>query len=249
MARIILLMAVLALCLAGCQSKEKDQLRTEVDSLRQQLSANEKMASTLEDVGELLDSIDANRQLLRINVVEGTTYNDYKARMEDLNKYVKETENKITNLEQAAGKSQQLAAAYAKMIKKMKADLQQQTFMIADLQEAVNKYRNENQNLVELASYQEAELNDKQQQIEAKQQELAALEERIQSVMVQSKVSEADGYYARAQAVEETANRTKLAPKKKKETLQQALDLYKKAESLGKKEATAKVKELEDQLK
>lgn len=220
-----------------------------MDSLRQQLAANEKMATTLENVGELLDSIDANRQLLRINVVEGTTYNDYKARMEDLNNYVKETENKINNLEQAAGKSQQLAGTYAKMIKKMKADLQQQTFMIADLQQAVNKYRNENQNLVELASYQEAELNDKQQQIEAKQQELAALEERIQSVMVQSKVSEADGYYARAQAVEETANRTKLAPKKKKETLQQALDLYKKAESLGKKEATAKVKELEDELK
>ena len=53
---------------------------------------------------------------------------------------------------------------------------------------------------------------------------------------------------ARAQAVEEAANRTKLAPRKKKDTYKEALELYKKSVSLGKAEAQAKVDELEKKL-
>ena len=52
----------------------------------------------------------------------------------------------------------------------------------------------------------------------------------------------------RAQAIETAAERTRLAPRKKKETIKEALDLYKKALSLGKNEAQAKITELEDRL-
>jgi hypothetical protein len=83
----------------------------------------------------------------------------------------------------------------------------------------------------------------------AKQQELALIEARIQELMISSKVSEADSYFARAQAVEEAANRTKLAPKKKKETLKEAVELYKKALSLGNQQAQAKITELEAKVK
>ncbi len=102
------------------------------------------------------------------------------------------------------------------------------------MQEQVEKYRNENQNLITTVGMQEAELTDKQSQIETKTQELALIEARVQELMIQGKMSEADAYYARAQAVEEAANRTKLAPRKKKETLREAVELYKKALSLGK---------------
>ena len=74
------------------------------------------------------------------------------------------------------------------------------------------------------------------------------IEAKIQELMIASKVSEADSYYARAQAVEEAANRTKLAPKKKKETLKEAIELYKKSLSLGKEEAQAKITELEKKI-
>ena len=98
-------------------------------------------------------------------------------------------------------------------------------------------------------SLQDAEIADKQTQIEAKTQELAFIEARVQELMIQSKVSEADAYYfTRAVAVEEAANRTKLAPRKKKETLKEAVELYKKALSLGKNEAQAKIDELEKRL-
>jgi hypothetical protein len=95
---------------------------------------------------------------------------------------------------------------------------------------------------------QEAELTDKEAQIAAKEQELALIEARIQELMVQSKMTEADAYYARAQAVEEAANRTKLAPRKKKDTLKEALELYKKAQSLGNDQAAAKIAELEKKV-
>jgi hypothetical protein len=108
--------------------------------------------------------------------------------------------------------------------------------------------KNENQNLITTVGLQEAELTDKEAQIVAKQQELALIEARIQEMMVQSKMSEADSYFARAQAIEEAANRTKLAPRKKKDTYKEAIELYKKALSLGKQEAQAKIAALEKKI-
>ena len=131
---------------------------------------------------------------------------------------------------------------------KLKADLEERNKEIAQLNEHVDQLRNENQNLITTVGLQEAELTDKEAQILAKQQELALIEAKIQELMISSKVSEADGYYARAQAVEEAANRTKLAPKKKKETYTEAIELYKKALSLGKEEAQAKITELEKKI-
>jgi chromosome segregation ATPase len=168
--------------------------------------------------------------------------------MKDLNKYVKDTEKKIADLENALKKSQGSASSYARQLKKLKSDLESKTNEIVALQEQVEKYRNENQNLINLAELQSAEIADKEIQISTKEQELALIEARIQELMIQSKVSEADAYYARAMAVEEAANRTKLAPRKKKETLQEALELYKKSLSLGKQEAQAKINEIEKKL-
>lgn len=196
-----------------------------------------------------MDSIDANRQLLRVNMVEGTTYDNYTSRMKDINNYVKDTQNKIEDLEKALKKSKSSANVYAATIKKLKSDLQAKNDEINKLQELVATLGNENKNLITTIDLQEAELNDKTAMIEEKKQELALLEEKIQQVQLQSKVSEADSYFARAQAVEEAGNRTKLAPRKKKETFKEAIELYKKALSLGKTDAQAKIDELEKRVK
>jgi chromosome segregation ATPase len=231
--------------LAGCDSKEKDTLRTQVDSLKRELETSQEMAQTLNEVGTLMDSIDASRQLLRVNMVEGTTYDDYSSRMKDLNSYIKESQSKISSLVKSSKANNN---AFAGTIKQLKADLEKRTQDIAILQEQVEKYRSENENLINTVGLQEAEIADKQSQIDAKAQELALIEARVQEIMIQSKISEADAYYTRAQAVEEAANRTKLAPRKKKETLKEAVELYKKALSLGKSEAQAKITELEKRL-
>ncbi|MBT1685040.1 hypothetical protein [Dawidia soli] len=238
----------LAALVFGCDTKEKDQLRSQVDSLKVELETSQKMANTLTEVGVLMDSIDASRQLLRVNMVEGTTYDDYTSRMKDINGYVRDTQKKIDDLEKSVASSNSKNSANAKLLKKLKADLESKTQEIVQLQEQVEKYRSENQNLISTVSMQEAELSDKQIQIETKTQELALIEARVQELMIQSKMTEADAYFARAQAVEEAANRTKLAPRKKKETLKEAVELYKKALSMGKNEAQDKITELEKKI-
>lgn len=237
-----------AALLAGCGAKEKEQLQSQVDSLKIELETSQKMAQTLTEVGAMMDSIDASRQLLRVNMVEGTTYDDYKTRMKDINGYVRDTQKKIDDLEKSLKTSKSNANAFSKTIKKLKADLESKTQEIAGLQEQVDKYRNENQNLITTVGMQEAELTDKQTQIETKTQELALIEARVQEIMIQSKMTEADAYYARGQAVEEAAARTKLAPRKKKDTYREAIELYKKALSLGKAEAQEKITTLEAKL-
>jgi chromosome segregation ATPase len=237
-----------ATLMLGCGTKEREVLQSQVDSLKVELETSQAMAQTLAEVGSMMDSIDASRQLLRVNMVEGTTYGDYTTRMKDINGYVKETQKKIDDLEKSLKTSKSNANAFSKTIKKLKADLEAKTVEISSLQEQVDKYRNENQNLITTVGMQEAELSDKSTQIETKTQELALIEARVQELMIQSKMTEADAYYARGEAVEEAANRTKLAPRKKKETYREAVELYKKSLSLGKAEAQAKIDALEKKL-
>ncbi|PZR39167.1 MAG: hypothetical protein DI538_07580 [Azospira oryzae] len=235
--------------LISCNGAEKDKLKSENDSLKMELQESQQFVETLGQVGVLMDSIDANRQLLRVNMVEGTTYDDYTSRMKDINNYVKDTQSKIDDLEKSLKKSKSTSNAYSATIKKLKADLESRNAEIAQLQANVDQLKNENQNLITTVGLQEAELTDKEGQIVAKQQELALIEARIQELMIQSKMSEAESYFERGKAVEEAANRTKLAPRKKKETLREALELYKKSVSLGYANAQAKVDELEKRLK
>ncbi len=240
-------MATIGIIMASCGGNS-EKLQSQVDSLRTELQTSQQFATTLQEVGVLMDSIDANRQLLRVNMVEGTTYDNYKSRMKDINNYVKDTQNKISDLEKSLKKSKGNANAFSATIKKLKADLEERNKEIVALNEQVDLLKNENQNLITTVGLQEAELTDKESQIVAKQQELALIEARIQELMVQSKMSEADSYFARGQAIEEAANRTKLAPRKKKDTYKEAIELYKKALSLGKQEAQAKIAALEKKI-
>ncbi len=98
--KLIFVIPVAAL-LVGCGAKEKETLQTKVDSLTLELETSQKMAETLTEVGIMMDSIDASRQLLRVNMVEGTTFADYKDRMKDINGYVKDTQKKIDELEKS----------------------------------------------------------------------------------------------------------------------------------------------------
>lgn len=245
--KLLYLLAIPAF-LISCDTKDKEALQSQVDSLQTELQRSYETSRTLAEIGTLLDSIDATRQLLRVNLVEGTPYDDYSDRMRDLNDYIRNTQEKIDNLEQSLQTSKANAKAFSKTISQLKAELVAKGKEMAFLQEEVEKFRHENENLIITVNLQDAEIADKQEQIDARSQELALIEARVQELMIQSKISEADAYYTRAEAIETAAERTKLAPRKKKQTLREAIDLYKKALSLGKNEAQAKITELEDRL-
>jgi chromosome segregation ATPase len=244
----LLYLVLIPALLVSCETKEKEALRIQIDSLQAELEESHRASQTLTEVGNLLDSIDASRQLLRINLVEGTPYDDYTQRMTDLHDYIRNTQRKIENLEKSLQSSSANSRAFANTIKKLKGQLSEKEKEVAFLQREVEKFRDENENLIITVNLQDAEIADKQSQIESKSQELALIEARVQELMIQSKVSEAEAYYTRAQAIEIAADRTKLAPRKKKETTREAIELYKKALSLGKNEAQAKINELEERL-
>src|SRR5690606_1067697 len=246
--KLLLLLPAAGLLFTGCDTQEKERLQSRVDSLEVELENSQKVAQTLQEVGTLLDSIDGSRQVLKVNIVEGTTFDDYTARMKDLSSYVAETEKKIDALEEDLKKESSGSSALKATIGRLRKDLKGKTEEIAVLQEQVEKFRGENENLIQTVDLQEAMLEDKESELFTKQQELALIEARIQELMIQSKMTEADAYFARAAAVEEAANRTRLAPRKKKETLAEAVELYKKALSLGKEEAQAKIEELEGRI-
>ena len=104
MVKRFLFVASFGAVMASCGGNS-EKLQSQVDSLKTELQTSQQFATTLQEVGVLMDSIDANRQLLRVNMVEGTTYDNYKSRMKDINNYVKDTQSKITDLEQALKKS------------------------------------------------------------------------------------------------------------------------------------------------
>ena len=240
---------VFGLAIAGafwsCDTKEKARLQTQVDSLKTELQTSQQTAQTLQEIGVLIDSIDANRQLLRTDVVEGTSYADYKSRLTDINSHIKETQEKIAKLEKSVKSAK---GTYATTIKRLKADLELSTQQIAALQGEVEKMRGENETLAMTVSQRDSAINQNMETIKMREQDVAGLETRVEEINAQSKASQADLYFAQAQALETAADRTKFAPRKKKETKREALELYKLSLSLGKTEAQSKIDELEKDI-
>jgi chromosome segregation ATPase len=249
--KLLVLVSVVSCLLVGCDLKKEEnaKLQIRVDSLSALVENSQQMASAIEEADALLDSIDANRNVLRNNMREGTSLEDFTSRITELNSYVKRTESKIHDLESALKTSKQSGTSYNARIKELKESLEKSSTEIVALQDQVSKYKNENENLVKTVNLQQAEIEDKLSQISTKQAEVAQLETRVNEILAQARVDEAEAYYARAEALELAAARTSfLAYKKKKTTRQQALDMYRMAVLYGKDDAQAKVEELAKKL-
>lgn len=239
---------VVIVALTGCNKKKEMALQKEVDSLKMEVAVNRQMTETLQEVGLMIDSIDANRHALRTDLVEGTSYADYTNRMREINTYVAASQAKIDDLETALKKSKGSANAYAATIKKLKKDLEARTLELNALTEQVAQYRAKNDTLMTTVDLQTAEINDKAEQLAAKQQQVTELEDQVKKVTEQAKFDLADSYYQRALALEEAAKRTHFAPKKKKSTQREALELYKLAATGGKIEANDRIAKLEKDI-
>lgn len=232
----------------SCDTSEKTRLRAQVDSLRTELQVSQQTSEALNEVGVLIDSIDASRQLLRTDVVEGTSYKDYSSRLKSINNHIKETQAKITELEKAVKTSKSSSSRYASTIKRLKSDLELSTQQIAALQQEVEKMRGENQTLTASITEKDSLLNQNSETIKMREQDVANLETKVEEINTQARMTQADMYFAQAQALETAAQRTKFAPRKKKETKREALELYKLAYSLGKAEAQNRIDELEKEV-
>ncbi|MEI9919487.1 MAG: hypothetical protein WDO14_11865 [Bacteroidota bacterium] len=239
---------VMVVALSACNKQKELALQKQVDSLRVEVTTNRQMAESLQEIGLMIDSIDANRHSLRTDLVEGTSYADYTNRMREINVYVAASQAKIDELEKSLKQSKGSASSFAAMIKKLKNELETKTQELTALTEQVAMYKAKNDTLVTTLELQTAEINDKAEQLSAKQQEVDQLTVQVKQVTDKAKVDLADSYYQRALALEEAAKRTHFAPKKKKTTQKEALELYKLAASEGKTEANDRIAALEKSI-
>ena len=241
--------ALIIFLLGACgDSKENLRLKAENDSLKQELETRYSVVSGMREVKLLIDSIDDSRNALHYNLKEGTQVDDVTARLANINQYVKRTETKLLGIQSELKKSKSHASAYMLMAEALQDELSIRTAEIEELQTQVDTYQKQNKGLIKTVKLQETELVEMRTQLTTKKQELSLIEAKVDEMVTNFKVSEADAYFQRGIAVEEAAKRTKLAPTKKKETYREALELYKKALELGKADAKAKITELEKKV-
>jgi hypothetical protein len=232
--------------LAGCNQREKETAwKHEVDSLRTQLALNTEAMETLGEVGALIDSIDVSRDVVRSGIAERLPQDIYTARLAEINEYVKASQFKIEDLDRELRKHRSSNSKTNVALAKMKRDLQAKSDELLLLAAELTRYKYENDSLNNTVNIQTAELNDKLEQLNARQEEIARLEDEMKVISAQAKFDLAESYYLRAQALEEAAKRTNFAPKKKKSTRSEALELYRLAALSGKEEAEQKIQELE----
>lgn len=223
---------IILFVLAACNSSEVKRLRVENDSLRNELNSQQAAMKTLVDISVWLDSIDANRNALVAEKV--TSPEAMSERLHGINEFVKRSEEKIQAIEKALKSSNLESSAYLMMVDALKGEVQYQVDQVAQLNEQVRISNDENAGLKENIRLKDDEIS---RQASAKEQELRLLRQRIQAMEDNVKVANADAFYERAKAAEAVARKTKLAPRKKREAFEEAVQLYRKALSLGKSQA------------
>lgn len=234
--------------LSGCNSAENERLRAENDSLRQELQTRYSVLVTMRDIKLLIDSIDLNRNALHADLHEGTSYNDFNDRMSEINRYVIKTEMKLDTIRQALRSAKGEAGAYLQMIEGLQGELADRQAEIDGLQRQVTDFRTEKKGMVSTIQLQESRIIEMRTEIETKERELSLIEAKVTEMVDNFKLTEAEAFYARGKAMEEAANRTRLAPNKKRDTYKEALELFKKALALGKKEAQTDISSLEKKI-
>lgn len=225
----------------SCDKKEKAHLQSKIDSLNSVLLESKKTEATMNEIGVLLDSIDASRQLLHSKMTEGLSYADYINRLKGINLFIKDSRAKLTQLEN----SKKTASV---TIRRLKNDLEARFKEIVSLQMDVINLRVKNSILLMEGLKKDSTISMQKEIIKLKNENVARLEEQAQEASNQNKIKLADLYFAQAGALEMAASRTKFAPRKKKETKREALELYKLSFYLGKAEAETRIEKLEKEL-
>ena len=199
----------------------------------------------MNEVGVVLDSIDASREALRSKIVEGMSYADYVSRLKEINTHIKDTKARVVQMEKELTSSKSVSAS---TIRRLKMDLETRSKEIVALQMDVVNLREQNKNLFGNVQKKDSLISSKDEVIKLRTADVASLESLVQDINDQNRIKVANLYFAQAKALEEAAERTKFAPKKKKETRREALELYRLSSSLGNTEAQEKIAKLEKEL-
>jgi hypothetical protein len=229
----------------GCDQKkadpEKVTLQTKVDSLELALEVQSYNNVLLEQVGKYLDSIDIQRNWIEINLEQGLSESDYLARMTRLSQYVQKAEWTIRELEKTR-------SAYASQVKRLKQEIVVQDQELQKLLAIIESSNAENEGLSTTLLLSEDDLTAARIQILETQNKLNEVLTIGQKLKEDLAMTKAESLFRQGENKEDLAQHIQLAPKRKRKTLEQSLDLYKQSLSQGYEPARAKVETLTKRL-
>lgn len=243
--KVLILVLGVASAFISCDTQERSRLQLKADSLEYALLDSKKAELAMNEVGILLDSIDDSRHALRLNVFEGITYADYINRLRAINKHIQKTQAKLADMEADAKKANRSTSA---TIKRLRTDLEARSNEVLELQLDVAALRDMHSVQAAQLLRQDSLISSKDEIIRLKTADVAKLEVLMKDINDLNRIKVGNLYYAQAAALEVAAKRTKFAPRKKKETKREALELYRLAYSLGNDAAQVRITALEKDL-
>ncbi len=212
---------------SGCETKQFSELKIENDSLRRELEFRSNMILAMEEVHMVTDSILNNYA----NYPDSVHFNKYLERIEYLHRSLTSSDHMLKAARAQLNQSQDEASAYNLMVAALQDEVSLRDKEIDDKHAIIQ--RNSKNHKSNVATLEKA--------IADRDRELQKLKETILEIR---RVNAAETYFIKAQRLEEKARKVYFAPRKRKDTFREAIELYKKSLQYGKVEAEMKIKEL-----
>lgn len=226
-----LFLVLVAFFLVGCDSKKVAELRSENDSLQQEIEYRNNILIAMNEVNEIADSI--------LNAHgEGSNdhrYHEYLGRIQYLHEVLMVSKQKLGYLHQELGRTREEAGAYNMMVMALQDEVSLRDDEITGQQRSMRGTR---------SAYQK-NISELEKAIAQKDKELMLLQSVIQEI---KRVNAAESFFVKAQRLEARGRKVIFAPKKKKENFREALELYQRSYLLGKVEAASKITALKKLL-
>lgn len=190
-------------CLHLLAAKQKKAvLQQRIDSLSIELNNSKDAEKNLNEVGMLIDSIDASRKTLQLKMVEGTSYSDYISRLKNINAYVQQTEAKLSQLEKS---NKNATNSSASSIRRLKAYLANRTNEILDLELKLANQHNQNLLMWAKLNSTDSLLSLRDETIKLNERDIVSLEKLLNETQSENEIAIANLYFAQAEALEKAA--------------------------------------------
>jgi len=249
-----LIVLSLSLIMYSCVSKkEYEQKVAELDSIKTALGTSQsqeaELTQTMMKIGEALDGIETSQKELRLNLEKGMSFEDFQKKADAIKADMEKSKKQIEALEKSLSKASGKNKLLEKMVEEMKKQVAEKDATIADLTAKVEKLKGENTALTQTIEFQKEEIKGKEAEISKKKAEITELEGKLSEAQKQALKEAADLFYLRGEDNIALAEKTKLAPGKKKGHYQDAYNMFKRSFELGRTDAFKRMQELEEKIK
>lgn len=238
----ILILFIVGLFLMSCGSDELSRLRAENAALRKALEEYQPEIEAMRNMNAWLDSIDVNRHSTHSD--EGNSEpvpQAVSSRLQDVNRYVITSEEKLTRFEDSLHQSKQALYRFELMISELEHEVNVRDERIEDLKSSLSVYEQAHRSLTH-------NIIIRQDSLTAMHEDLALLQAKMDGLIAHLRIKEGDAIYAKGKAAEELVKRSRAPIAQKRDGYREALEVFKKAFSLGNQEAADSIAELEWRL-